>query len=110
MADQIVAPVRNIIKAFETGIKLANKVSRSASDVSAAQALQISESARSLQRSLEKSSQIISDSYKQHVGSCGEPFGKALEDDGESSAIRMIAYADSLQMNSNNDSRTCGRM
>ncbi|CZR64176.1 uncharacterized protein PAC_14073 [Phialocephala subalpina] len=82
MADYV-APVRNIIKAFETGIKLANKVSRSASDASAAQALQISESAQSLQRSLERSSQIISDSYQQYVGSCGKPFGKALEDDDD---------------------------
>ncbi|KAE8441922.1 hypothetical protein EG329_004180 [Mollisiaceae sp. DMI_Dod_QoI] len=83
MANEIVAPVRNILKAFELGIKLANKVSRSASDASAAQALQISESAPSLQRSLERISRVINDSYGQHVGTCGEPFGKALEDDGE---------------------------
>lgn len=82
MSD-VVAPVKAIIKAIDTGIKLAHRVSESASSASTAKALQISESAPSLQKSLERTSQAIRDAYHQNVESCGEPFTKTLIEDSE---------------------------
>jgi hypothetical protein len=81
MADEIVAPVKNILKAFELGIRLAKRF-KSASGISAAQALQISESAQSLQRSIER----ITEAYQLCRAECGEPFGEALQNDGKVSA------------------------
>ena len=76
--DDFAAPVKGIIKALDTGVKLAKRVSKSASSAPAAQALQISESAHDLQKALEESSKAISDAYKHNVGQCGEPFTKAI--------------------------------
>ena len=81
MSDDFVAPVKGITKALDTGVKLAKRISKSASSPSAAQTLLITETAQSLQRSLEGSSQAIGDAYRQIVGSCGEPFMKALVED-----------------------------
>jgi hypothetical protein len=82
MSD-IVAPVKAIIKAIDTGIKLAHRVAESASSASTAKALQISESAPSLQKSLERTSQALKEAYQQNVEACGEPFTKALVEDSE---------------------------
>lgn len=79
MADEIVAPIKNILKAFELGLKLAKR-SKSASGISAAQALQISESAQCLQRSIER----ITEAYQRCLAECGEPFGRTLQNDGMS--------------------------
>jgi hypothetical protein len=82
MTDHFAASVKGITKALDTGIKLAKRVSRSASDASAGKALQILESAKRLQRELEGSSQVICDAYTQVLEACGEqPFTKALIED-----------------------------
>jgi hypothetical protein len=86
MSDFVV-PVKAIIKAIETGIKLANRVSESASSATTAIALQISASAPRLQKSLERSSQAIRDAYKHNVEASGESFSKALVEDRERSLI-----------------------
>jgi len=78
-----VAPVKAIIQAITSGVKLANRVIESAGSASTATALQISESAPNLQRSLERSAQAIREAYQQNVGICGEPFTKALVEDSE---------------------------
>ncbi len=80
MSDDHVAPVKGIIRAIDQGIKLAKRVSRSADSASAAQALQISESAKYVQKALESNSKAINDAYRQSVEACGEPFAKALVD------------------------------
>jgi hypothetical protein len=88
MAD-FVAPVKAILKALETGIKLTKKVSESAelavseyaSSATEAKAQQISELAPGLQRSLEQTCQAIRDAYQQEVEACGKPFTKALVED-----------------------------
>lgn len=78
MSDDFVA---RITKALDTGIKLARRISKSSNSPSSAQALQITETAQDLQRSLEGSFKAIGDAYKQSVESCGEPFNKALLED-----------------------------
>ncbi len=77
------APVRALLKALDIGIKVAGRLIASASDVPAAQALQVSEAAQILQKSLERSSQAIAEAYYQNVATCGEPFLKALVEDSE---------------------------
>lgn len=77
------APVRALLKALDAGIKVASRLTTSATDVPAAHALQISEAAQILQKSLERSSQAIAEAYRQNVATCGESFPKALVDDGE---------------------------
>ncbi|KAE9370685.1 hypothetical protein N431DRAFT_343674 [Stipitochalara longipes BDJ] len=84
-----VAPVKAILKALETGIKLAHRVAESAelavsefaSPAIEAKAQQISESAPGLQRSLEHTCQAIRDAYRQEVEICGKAFSKALVED-----------------------------
>ncbi|PQE22861.1 SH3 domain-containing protein [Rutstroemia sp. NJR-2017a BBW] len=80
MSDDVAAPVKGIIKALETGIKLSKRVSRSASDGPPNLAY-ISELAQELQRNLEKSSEAISGAYKDATVSCGQAFAKALVED-----------------------------
>lgn len=82
MADEFVVPIKSILRTFELGIQLANKVSKSASGTSAAQVSQVSESLQNLQRS-------ITEAYRQYVVSCGEPFKKTLQNDGESHYPRV---------------------
>lgn len=82
MSDNFAAPVKGIIKALDVGIKLTKRVSRSASH-GPENLIYISELAQELQRNLEKSSQAISDAYRDAIGSCGEDFAKALMEDGE---------------------------
>jgi hypothetical protein len=85
------APVKAILKALETGIKLTKKVSESAelavsefaSPATEAKAYQISQSAPGLQRSLEQTAQAIRDAYQQEVETCGKTFAKALVEDSE---------------------------
>jgi hypothetical protein len=79
--DEFAAPVKGIVKALDNGIKLAKRASKSASSAPGAQALQISESAHSLQKTLDESSKALSDAYKQNVMRCGEHFTKALGED-----------------------------
>lgn len=83
MGDDFVAPVRVLLKALEAGIKVAGRLTASASTVPAAQALQISEAAQTLQKSLERSSQAVADAYRQNTARCGEPFTKTLVEDSE---------------------------
>ncbi|EHL02215.1 hypothetical protein M7I_1809 [Glarea lozoyensis 74030] len=78
MATHVVAPVKNILKSLEVGIKLAKRTARAADLASRDQALQIFESARSLQSSLERTSRAICDAYEQSAEVCGEPFARAL--------------------------------
>jgi hypothetical protein len=89
--DDFAAPVKGIVKALDTGVKLAKRVSRSAGSAPAAKALQISESAHNLQKVLEESSKAISDAYMQYVGSCGEPFTTALVDESKLSWY-LVSY------------------
>jgi uncharacterized membrane-anchored protein YhcB (DUF1043 family) len=81
MTTHVVAPVKNILKSLEVGIKLAKRIVRVADSASRDQALQIFESADSLQKSLERSSRSISDAYEQSAEICGEPFARALLED-----------------------------
>ena len=81
--DDFAAPVKGIVKALDTGIKLAKRVSKSASSAPGAQALQISESAHYLQKASEETSQAICAAYRQNVRQYGEPFTKALIEDRE---------------------------
>ncbi|KAG4427477.1 hypothetical protein IFR05_017039 [Cadophora sp. M221] len=81
MGDDFVAPVRVLLKALEAGIKVAGRLTASASTVPAAQALQISEAAQILQKSLERSSQAVADAYRQNAARCGDPFTRALVED-----------------------------
>lgn len=74
-------PVKGIIKALDTGIRLTKKIAKTASAAPAAQALQIQESAQNLQKSLEKSSQAIIEGYSQNDSGCGQQFTKALVED-----------------------------
>lgn len=86
-----VAPVKAVLKALETGIKLTKKVSESAelavseyaSPATEAKAQQISESAPGLQQSLEQTCQAIRDGYQREVETCGKAFAKALVEDSE---------------------------
>jgi len=78
-----IAPVKGIIKALDNGTKLAKRVSKAATSVVGSQALQISESAKTLQDSLEECSRDISDAYRQVLTSCGEAFVKGLLEDGQ---------------------------
>ena len=85
MNDDFAGPVKGIVKAFDNGIKLSKRLSRcrSASSASATRALQISESAQKLQKGLERGSKIISDAYRDCLGTCGQSFAEKLVDDGE---------------------------
>lgn len=83
MITDVVAPVKGITRAFDNGIKLAKRVSRSANSAPAEKALQISESAQSLQKSLERNSQAVNDAYEQGVAAFGKGFSNALVQDSE---------------------------
>lgn len=83
MGDDIVAPVRALLKALEAGIKIAGRLTTSASTAPAAQALQISEAAQSLQKSLERSAQAVVDAYRQNAARCGDLFTRTLVEDSE---------------------------
>ena len=102
--DDFVAPVKGIVRALDTGIKLAKRASRSTGSAPGAQALQIAESAQSLQKTLEESSRAISDAYKQSSRQCGERFIIALVEDGEYSYVHkacvhlLMLAAESLQL------------
>jgi hypothetical protein len=84
-----VAPVKAILNALQIGIKLAHRVSESAelafsesaNSATTAKALQISESAPRLQKSLEQACQAIREAYQQNVEVYGKPFTKALVGD-----------------------------
>jgi len=78
----LIAPVKGIIKALDAGTKLAKRVAKATTSATGLQILQITESAKTLQDSLEECSRDISDAYRQVLGSCGEAFTKALLEDG----------------------------
>jgi hypothetical protein len=86
-----VAPVKAILKALETGIKLAGRVSESAelafseaaNSATTAKAQQIAQSAPNLQKALEQTCQAIRDAYQQAIEAYGKPFTKALVEDSE---------------------------
>jgi hypothetical protein len=90
-----VAPVKAILKALETGIKLAGRVSESAelafseaaNSATTAKAQQIAQSAPNLQKALEQTCQAIRDAYQQAIEAYGKPFTKALVEDSEHSGI-----------------------
>ncbi|KAH9203864.1 hypothetical protein DL95DRAFT_320605 [Leptodontidium sp. 2 PMI_412] len=79
--DNFVAPVKRITNAFNYGIKLAERISKSASSAPAARALQILELVENLTNSLELASRATSEAYRQNVAACGQPFTKALVED-----------------------------
>jgi hypothetical protein len=81
MGDEFVPPVRALLKAIDAGIKIAGRLVASARRVPAGRALQISEPAQYLQKSLGQSSQAIVEAYRQNVAICGDPFTKALAED-----------------------------
>ncbi|RFU34857.1 hypothetical protein B7463_g1487, partial [Scytalidium lignicola] len=74
-------PVKAILTAYDRGIKLADKASKSAGEGSTPDALQISESTDSLKRALEKSNEAVIKTYQQCVAKCGQPFTQALVED-----------------------------
>jgi len=90
--DDFAAPVKGILKALDTGIKLAKRVSKSASSATVAHASQISDAAQALQRTLEESSKTVNDAYRHTVDQCGEPFTKALVEDSQYIALREYVY------------------
>jgi hypothetical protein len=83
MSDDVAPPVKGITKAFDTGLKLAKKASKTTGSGtgSAAQLLQLCESAKRLQKSLEESSRTINNAYREILASCGEAFPKSLVED-----------------------------
>ncbi|KAL2065665.1 hypothetical protein VTL71DRAFT_3335 [Oculimacula yallundae] len=81
MGDDFVAPVKALLKALNAGRGVASRLAASANTVSAAQALQITEAARILQKSLDQSSQAVADAYRQNAATCGEPFTRTLVED-----------------------------
>ena len=81
--DDFAAPVKGIVKALDTGIKLARRASRSANSAPEEQALRISESARTLQAVLEDGSNTIHDAYGHTLRQCGESFTRALVEDSK---------------------------
>ena len=81
MGDDFTASVKGITKGLDTGLKLAKRIAKATGSASAAQSLQVSESARSLQKALEGSSKEINEAYRHAVASYGEAFSKALVDD-----------------------------
>ena len=83
MTDDLAGPVKGIVKAFDNGVKLSKRVSRSARSTSATQALQIAESAHNLENGLERNSKVIGDAYRDCLGTCGQIFAKTLVEDGE---------------------------
>ncbi|KAH6671839.1 hypothetical protein B0J14DRAFT_81810 [Halenospora varia] len=103
MSADVVAPVKNILKSIDSGIKLGRRVARSAKHAPPIQAQEISYSAQNLQKSLDRSSRSISEAYAQTVEICGEPFTHALEDDRAISnrlkdlRIALIDQIDSCQ-------------
>lgn len=92
MGDDFVAPVKLLIKSLDTGIKLSISISESASSASTTKALQISECAPNIQKSLERTSQAIRDAYVQTIEACGEPFSKALIEDSKSKNPRSTIH------------------
>lgn len=102
MADDFVPPVKVLIKAIEAGITLGNNITESAEDSTAERALQISELAPGLIKSLERSNQAIRNAYKQSVETCGETFTKALVDDSGCCYVYALeafanTYSESIQ-------------
>ncbi|KAM3084197.1 hypothetical protein ACMFMG_001698 [Clarireedia jacksonii] len=90
MSADVAPPVKGIIKALETGIKLAKRISRSASEGPPNLAY-ISELAQGLQRNLEKSSEAIGQAYKDATVSCGQAFAKTLvEDDSVQNRLKEV--------------------
>ena len=83
MSDDFAAPVKGIIKALDAGIRLTKRVAISATCTDSSQALRISESSQNLQRTLEKSSLVITGAYKQTLEESGEAFAQALTTDGK---------------------------
>ena len=86
MSDDFAISVIGILKALDSGIRSAKRVSKSANagPVFSGHSLQALESAQKLQKSLENSSRAISDAYKQNAGQCGESFTTALVEDRKS--------------------------
>jgi hypothetical protein len=81
MSDDFVTPVKGIIKALDTGIRLTKKIAKTASSPPSAQGQQIQKLAQNLQKSLEKSSQAIVEGYRQNDSGYGQQFTKALIED-----------------------------
>jgi hypothetical protein len=94
MGDNFAPPIKVLLKAINDGVKLATRISESADSAPAAQALQITESSKNLHKSLERSFQAISEAYKRNVGSCGEPFTKALVEDSRYNTVCASPAAD----------------
>lgn len=94
MADEFVPPVRVLLKAIDTGIKVGNRINGFAGSVPAEQAQQILEHAPNLIKSLEQSSQAVRDAYKHNVQACGEPFTKGLVEDSKSLCTCACALTD----------------
>jgi hypothetical protein len=83
MGDDFVAPVKVLLKAIDTGIKLSTRILDSASSASTTKALEISESAPNVQRSLERTSNAIRDAYRDTLAACGERFSQTLIEDSK---------------------------
>jgi len=90
MGDDLVPPVKLLVRTIDTGIKLSSRVRQSASSANTTKALQISESAPPLQKSLERSSQAIRDAYRQTREECGESFIQALVGDRKFSKLPIF--------------------
>lgn len=87
MSDDLVPSVKGIVRAYDTGIKLAKRVTKSATSdtatATAARALEIAESAHRLQSSLERSSETIRDVYDTYVSIHGDSFAQAVTENSK---------------------------
>ena len=83
MSTEFAVPVKNLIKTWSRGSKLAKKFGKTASTVSAEEALEIAESVEQLQRSLERDSEAVVEVYKQCLELYREAFAAVLVGDSE---------------------------
>ena len=81
--DDFAAPIKGIVKALDTGIKLAKRVSKSANTVPEEQSRQILQSAQVLESVLRDCSKNIQDAYNHTLVQCGEPFTKSMAEDSK---------------------------
>lgn len=83
MSAEFAIPVKNLIKTWSRGSKLAKKFGKSASTVSAEEALDIAESVEKLQKALEKDSEAVAEVYKQCLKFYAESFAAILVEDSK---------------------------
>lgn len=83
MSAEFALPVKNLIRTWSRGTKLAKKFGKTASTASAEEALEIAESVDELQKSLERDSEAVADFYKQCLKFYAESFAAILVEDSK---------------------------